>query len=762
MLVALAVGFGLFELRAELDPVAYLNDSSVHAQMARWAGLQMTSGHLPFDGWWPYLGLGSPQFLHYQSLSSVITGAVGLAVGQATAFCWLLYLLLATWPISVYCAARLFGFDRYVAGVAALVSPLVVSRLGIGYGEQTYLWIGFGLTTQLWAMWTLPLAWGATFRAFERPRWTGPAFVLVSLTVALHFMTGYLAILAIPLLALLRPRELRSRLRRAAILAAGTAACSAWVVVPVLVFKHWASINEFLAGTPIANSYGARVVLSWLASGQLLDAGRMPVLTLLAAIGAIGAIVSWRHDPRARAVLVLFAASLVLFFGRPTLGPLTRLIPGSEDLFLRRFLMGVQLACILLAGMGAVGIARALVDLGRSARSLVAVTGSASSLEPNGPAAPHGPHEPPRPPAPHGPHGPLEPPGRPAPHGPGRRPWRIPSGIGALLACVLLLAVLSPAWREVAAEDALNARDIAYQRSADANSGAELDAVLEAIKADGGGRVYAGLPQNWGASFTVGYVPVFKYLEQADIAEVGYTLRTASLMTDPEQYFDEANPADFAMFGIRYLILPPGHLPPLAARLVMRDGSYLLWEIPGNSYIQVVETRGTITANRSDIGRRTRAFLDSHLPDKGIYPTVAYGGAPAATPTLRAGEAPLGSPGRVLSERSDLVEGELSTVVHLRRKAVVVLSASYDPGWTVTVDGHPARTEMVAPALVGVTLGPGTHRVRFVYAAYPDYPELFAVGAAGLVLAGLGAGWPSLEASPLKRRARRNRRADLG
>jgi hypothetical protein len=40
---------------------------------------------------------------------------------------------------------------------------------------------------------------------------------------------------------------------------------------------------------------------------------------------------------------------------------------------------------------------------------------------------------------------------------------------------------------------------------------------------------------------------------------------------------------------------------------------------------------------------------------------------------------------------------------------------------------------MVAPALVGVPVGPGEHTVRFVYVGFPDYPQLLVLGAAALV-----------------------------
>ena len=85
-----------------------------------------------------------------------------------------------------------------------------------------------------------------------------------------------------------------------------------------------------------------------------------------------------------------------------------------------------------------------------------------------------------------------------------------------------------------------------------------LDRLIAVIERDGGGRTYAGMPSNWGQDFTVGAVPVFKYLESRDVDEVGYTLRTASLMTDPEYFFDDRDPSDYRLFGIRYLILPAG------------------------------------------------------------------------------------------------------------------------------------------------------------------------------------------------------------
>ncbi len=145
------------------------------------------------------------------------------------------------------------------------------------------------------------------------------------------------------------------------------------------------------------------------------------------------------------------------------------------------------------------------------------------------------------------------------------------------------------------------------------------------IERDGGGRTYAGMPSNWGQDFTVGAVPVFKYMESRDVDEVGYTLRTASLMTDPEYFFNDTDLSDYRLFGVRYLILPTGHAPPVRARLAMRSGPYSLWTIDGSGYFQAGAVAGAISANRTNLGIRSTALLRSGLAANGAYLSVRYG-----------------------------------------------------------------------------------------------------------------------------------------
>jgi hypothetical protein len=665
--------------------------------MVRFATTQLSAGHDPLTTWFPYLGLGSPQFLHYQSAPAILTGLAGLVVGPDTAFRWSLYLLWCLWPVAIYASARLFRLRPLAAALAAAVAPLLHSFPGIGYEQHAYLWIGFGVWTQLWASWGLPFAWALTWRACEDRRFLAPAAALVAVTAALHYETGYLAFAAVVILPLLVRHDFRGRLIRGAVLLGAALLASAWVVVPLLRYSHWAGVNQALEGTPLENGYGARLVLGWLVSGQVFDYGHLPVITLLVVAGLVTAVVRWRAADAGRALLVLFALGLLLSFGRTTFGSLVDIIPGSTDLFFRRFLMGAQLAGIYLAGIGAATV---------TVRAMRVAEGCAGYL------------------------------GR---HRLGWLDW-LPITVAALVGA----AYLVPAWHFFNSYDASNTSDIALQALSQSDQ-TQVAAAAAYISRHGGGRVYAGSSTSWGTTFTVGYVPVFKYLESMDLDEVGYTLRTASLMTQPEYHFDWRNAGDYALFGIRYLIIPNWVKAPHGAVRVLRLNQLGVYEYPTSSYIRVVDTLGAITANRENLGSQTVSYLRSALPGEGRYPTVAFGGAPAAAPTLAASARPAGPPGVVVRQHADLAQGSASAQVSLRRRAAVVLSASYDPGWAVTVDRRPARTEMVAPALVAVTVPAGTHTVAFHYHGFGAYPGLILLAVVDLLALDLlvrKRGWP--------------------
>jgi uncharacterized protein DUF6541 len=700
-LVAVAVGFNLYVLRAEILPVLYLNDSSVHLSMVRWALQRMQEGHLPFDGWYPYLGLGSSLFHHYQSLPHILTGSLGLAIGADRAYAGALYVLLATWPISVYLGARFMGWERWVAAAAALISPLILSTPGYGYEHGSYTWRGLGVWSQEWAMWLLPLALGLSWRAVSRSTSTryAVAALVLGLTAACHFLTGYLAFLALGVWVLIRPSELWKRMGRAALVGFGALLIISWVVVPLILDSRWTSQSRYLQGTFWFDSFGARKVLGWLFTGQLFDGTRaVPVISALVLVGTGVCIARFRRDERARALLGLFALSLLLFFGRPTLGPLLKLLPGSDDLLLHRYIMGVHLAGILLAGVGGGWLGLAAV---RTARRAVP---------------------------------------------------RIAPAVRTAGVAVTCFVVLAPAVGERWSFDLTGGTWVRYQRTIDATDGAAIRSLVEEAHANGPGRIYAGSFGGWGEDYRLWDVPVYAALLGYGADSVGFVLRTTSLSSDFEAMFNDGDMAQYDLLDVRYLILPSTRQPSVPATPLDTRNGNTLWEVKTSGYLQVVDAvLPPIVADRSNLSRRAESFLSSSQLGAKQYPTVAFAGEPAAPPTLMGGEPLPGPAGSIELEDDRLADGVVTAQIVANRPAMVVLKSSFDPRWEVVVDGVPVAPQMAAPSFVAREVPAGRHLVVFRYRPFPRYDVLFAMGVLSFV--GLWFG-PGLVARRVRRRRR--------
>jgi len=152
----------------------------------------------------------------------------------------------------------------------------------------------------------------------------------------------------------------------------------------------------------------------------------------------------------------------------------------------------------------------------------------------------------------------------------------------------------------------------------------------------------------------------------------------------------------------------------------------------------VVDTAGIIEADRSDMATQVQPFLRSAAFHQGELATVAFTGAAAAAPTLPVGA----TPDTPAGTSTDLVvhtqDGFFAGNVTAFRAAAVVLKATYDPRWHVTVDGNAVTPYMVAPGFVAVSVPPGRHSVVFEYVAYSHYPLLLAIGGLTLLILPLG------------------------
>ena len=218
-------------------------------------------GTVPFDAWYPYLGLGSPQFLQYQALSHIVTGLLSIVFGDAT-FRWTNYLLICTWPISVYIGARLLGLDRWQAGAAALVLADARQRRGLRLrvgqlrvARQRHVVDAVGALAH--ADRDRPgLARGREGRAVRaRRRSSSASRARCTSSPAISCCSRSACSCSCA-----RPQALK-RLGRGALVGLGGLLIFAFIFVPTLGGLKYVNVNSFQVGTFWQNSYGPGKVL---------------------------------------------------------------------------------------------------------------------------------------------------------------------------------------------------------------------------------------------------------------------------------------------------------------------------------------------------------------------------------------------------------------------------------------------------------------------------------------------------------------------
>lgn len=694
--MALPVLFNLWVLRAERLFAHPLNDTSVHLAMVRWATERMQDGHLPFDGWFSRLSFGLPQFHHYQSLPHTLTGLLGLGIGPENAVMWVLYLGVALWPLAVYCGVRLFDLDRTTAIAAALMAPLINSASSYGWEHGSYTWRGLGVWSQIFGMWLMPIAVPLGWRAVQRGKRYALASGTLGFTFATHFLTGYVTMLSLGLWTLITPKEFVSRAKRAAIIGIGALLTISWVVVPLLLDTKYSNQTSFNRGVFWNDSYGARKILWWLFRGEVFDYGHFPTISIFVAIGAALCVARFRSDERARAVLSFSVFSLVLWFGRATFGSLTKILPGGEDLIMHRFISGVHTGGIILAGIGAVYAGQLLLKGLHQLKIAIADVHVRRALP------------------------------------------------------VLLVLSLIPGAQWIYRYDNQGKKLIEAQRITDANEGSGVDRLIDIAKKANDGRIYAGLPSNWARNeYRLYGVPLYIETLNQEADGVGFTLRVQSLMSDVEAFFNENDPAQYNLFNIRYALLPAARPVPPNGTVIERSGQYVLYKIPTAGYLELVDTvTPTIVANRKHMNLAPAEFLRNPDVALGRLRQVRIGDDPAPPPTSIDGRV-TGRPGTVHETVTDADHGVFAATVRARRTSVVLLKATYHPRWEVTVDGKKVKPEMIAPALVGVHVGPGEHQVLFKYRSFQWFLPLWLIGALTLVVLARGPKWLAGRRLPL-------------
>lgn len=664
----------LFNAIALLPEVAYavpnVNDDAEHVLFIQQASDAWASGQDPLDFWVPQLELGFPQFLYYQNLPHLFVVVLGKLtfglVSLHTLFDLVRYFLLVGFPLTVFWSMRRLGFSDVAAAIGAAAGCLLSGSHRYGFEYDSYVWRGLGVYTQIFGMHLSFIALAALHRVATRGTGVIAAALVCAALALSHLIYAYMtAITAVVLLlfGLTRANALGRVLRFGAVGAlAGVIGAYMWV--PFFAQAGYLNASPYLERAKY-DSFGAPTILGWLVTGDLLDHGRLPVLTALLAAGIVAAIVT-----RARVLvltLVLFVLWLVLFFGRPTLGPIVDLLPLHDGLLLHRFIGGVDLFAILLIGAGGAYLWE-LARAEATPRRLAAV---------------------------------------------------------ATATAILFVPVLAERWSYYGDNTTwLRVTQAALDADTDAKT------VLDALAAQPPGRAYAGLRSNWGDALDFGIpfrsVRLYNLLAFDRIDAVAPPYRGASLNSDLLFDFNERDAAEYRLFDVEYVIAPPSVALAAGVVPIVSTPKYVLYRAPGGGYAEYAAVvRSETATSQIDLFERARAWLRGGTATSWEFARYVYRDARPVDVPVPIADCP--RPGisyaRAQSSRFDVLAS-------CSEDSAMVLKVTYHPNWHVTVDGHEVPTFMVSPSYLGFALPAGQHFITAEYRSAPLKDPLFFLGIA--------------------------------
>jgi hypothetical protein len=653
------------------------SDTTFHIAASERLIESLARGEPFLDPWVSEWSLGYPVWRSYQPIPHLVAGAVfwlsGSITDHATAFAALQYVLLVLLPLSTYMGARLLRLGPIGAGLAALLifAPSGagdLGRYGVGYGA--FVWRGSGLYTQLFALHTLVLSLGVVSRALDSGRWRACASVVLAVTALSHVVFGYVALVSAALCAVVGPRDERARrLIRLATIVAPAMLLLAWFVVPLGLTAGEVNHSRFEPAYKW-DSYGAGFILSQLCSGELLDGGRLPLLTLLFATGATVAVLSYRQVAAGR-LLALTITWLVLFFGRTTWGQLLVLAGIPADLHLHRLQGAFELSAVLLTAWGIASMFRAVAAHSRLATAVVTAT----------------------------------------------------------IAGVLVFLGVDRA-QYLQENGQLGRLSVAaYERER-----ADVESALAAartILAERPGRVSAGKRATWGDQFRVGDLPMYVFTTLAHLDSVSFLYHSMSLTSDLMTLRAEDDAAHDAAFGVRALIAPVDRPVPPHLRLRASYGRFAVYECSTEGYFGLVDIGARYTGPPSTLYEPSAAWLQSAWLRQGIVVALS-GGAPDVPDLPRWALFPATAPA-LLTPRGQVTDesknGETYRArIHTQRACYAFVKITWHPDLVATVDGQRTPLLRVTPGFAAVPLTAGDHTVEVRYAPGPLKPILCIAG----------------------------------
>jgi hypothetical protein len=695
-LVFLAIVFNAVFLMGEVTVSTFsLNDEVLHLTATQEASSALHQNQDPSDFWFTEIGLGFPIFHYYQHLPQVILAGLDQVTSSFLPLPRLFdiprYLLLVFFPLSVFWAMRRFDFDYLAAGFSACIASLLSTNGLYGFEFGSYLWRGYGLYTQLWAMFFLPLALAEIYRTIKKEgSWFWPVF-LSSLVLLSNLLYGYILVVTAILFIFLKPDipEIFSRFKRLAGIFICTALVTAYFFIPFI--RDLTYLNRSGWEAPFKyNSFGAIEVLTNLFNGNLLDYGRLPVLTLIFFLAAIVVITRWKQE-NYRLLLVVTLFWLLVYFGRTSWGDLVNLLPFSQDLHFHRFIGGFQLGAIMIIGAG---LSLIWQWIGKFSQK--------------------------------------------------KSPLKLP-----IVAGIAFLLLLSPVLLERAHFYEQNTQWKTESQNAFLSKSQEISDIKDTLSNLPQGRVYAGLPADFGNDprYKIGSVPLYAIIPQLGVDSFGFAFYAFPPSNDVRLQFNYTRPEQYNLFNIRYVLLHKTITPPDFYSKIREFNDFILYKVPTTGYFDLVDVPAVFYGDKSNFYYPNSKWLFSPLQKLKQHPIIELANKPENTFGLQVFSFE-GVDEKILSDLTRLqpTGGEIldETVnnngyqVHfvVNRESYLMLKTNYHPGLDVTLDGKKVVPVMLAPGFIGIKVEPGTHQAIFSYQP-PSYRlPLFVLSVLILIMLG--------------------------
>lgn len=692
LLVLAACLFNVARFHEELTVSApSTNDHIFHYALVEAAEVELQNGGNPFDYWLPLWGQGFPVARYYQQLPHLLVVAAHQLVPWVTLaalYQWFVLLGLALLPWSFQLGAQLLGFSpitaAWVAVCCALLGADPDNLLFLGLQQDKFVSLHGGMFAQLYGALFLAPALGLTRQALLRGRHYAWALLLLSATWLSHLLLGYAASL-LALFVLLQPAARGQRrlvLVRYLVLNALLFAVLSHKLLPTLLETSLLSRTAW-EDPSYWQGFGVGPSLRALFRGELLDGARLPVLTLLTALGVLWSWRSGRQAGAARHALVGFVLGLVLMAGHCQLGSAASVLPFGSKLPLHRFLCLLQLCAIMLAGFGLSSL-------------LGWLRGDGSRLR----------------------------------------------GAGSTLLACLLLSPAALASFELGRKNGQLRRTIGRAYQQDAAFLATALHELVALSRFRPARSYAGTLWDGGERFSLAGVPIFTFLPASGLPSLSYLAHAMGHGSDLEPLFDAHNRAHYDLFNVRYLAAPERARLPDFSSVVSAAPGFVTATVDARGYFDLVDVGHVLDLNVGSYAELAARFVLSSWHTLGRFVRIRWSAdevIPDQLVRLTANEefAPqVGHPlatGVVLREWGE--RGSYGADLQVARSCTALFRMSFHPGWQARLDGQPVATMMLAPSYLGVAVPPGKHRLTLGYRAPAWGSWLLAFGCLVLVAA---------------------------